>query len=218
MKEKWQILTAASFLAAGICFVLFPLIRPFFNESQAEFAGRFASNSWIIAHTFGMGGFLFFSLGVLGIYFLLMRSKVESLAFWTLILTWIGTGLTLPFFGAETFALPVIGNEALRQQSDLPLQLINAVRFGPGIIFILLGLLLIGVAAIFLSRVIWTSQIVSRWSGILLAIGLVIFMPILQGDPFFRSIRIVDGFLIFLGCVWIAIDLMKKKIVLNNSY
>lgn len=211
MKSKWQIVTAASFLAAGICFVLFPLIRPFFNESQVEFAGGFASSDWIIAHTFGMGGFLFLSLGVLGIYFLLLKSKVEALAFWTLVLTWIGTGLTLPFFGAETFSLPVIGHEVLQQKNDSLLQFVNAVRFGPGIIFIILGLLLIGIAAILLSRVIWTSQLVSRWSGIPIAIGLLIYIPILQGDPFFRIIRIIDGVLIFIGCAGIVISLMKKR-------
>lgn len=73
----------------------------------------------------------------------------ESLAFWTLILTLAGTGFTLPFFGAEAFAFPVIGHEALMQKSDSLLHLVNAVRFVPGIIFIVLRLLLIGIAAIF---------------------------------------------------------------------
>jgi hypothetical protein len=91
------------------------------------------------------------------------------------------------------------------------LYLINAVRFGPGIIFIILGLFLIGIAAIFLSRVIWNSQLVSRWSGLPIAVGLVIYIPILQGDPIFRIIRIIDGLLIFIGCAGIVISLMKKR-------
>lgn len=94
----------------------FSFNSPFFNESQVEFAGAFASSDWIIAHTFGMEGFLFLSLGVLGIYFLLLKTKVEPLAFWTLVLTWIGTGLTQSFFGAETFSLPVIGQGVLQKK------------------------------------------------------------------------------------------------------
>lgn len=74
-------MTAASFLAADICFVLFPLLRPVFNESQVEFADRFASSTWIITRTFGMGGFRFLSLGILGIYLLLLKSCLNLLLF-----------------------------------------------------------------------------------------------------------------------------------------
>jgi hypothetical protein len=63
----------------------------------------------------------------------------------------------------------------------------------------------------FLSRVIWNSQLVSRWSGLPIAVGLVIYIPILQGDPIFRIIRIIDGLLIFIGCAGIVISLMKKE-------
>ncbi len=175
MKEKWRKLTLVSFTISGLCFSIFPLLRPYFNESQVVDTGGFTSAFWIISHTFGMGGLLFLSFGILGVYSLLAQSKSESPAWWALLFVWIGTGFTLPFYGAETFSLPVIANAAISQNSPSLLHLINAVRFGPGLAFIAIGLTLIAIAAILLSRVIWVSKLVPKWSGLPLAIGFADF-------------------------------------------
>ncbi len=204
-KDVFRIRFAAySLVLSGVFFVLFPVVRPFFDESSLQGAADFASTRWVVAHALGMGGFILLTLGILGVYIRLRPTKVEGRAFRALILAWIGSGLTLPFFGAEAFSLQVIGQAAVNQNNTALISLVNSVRFGSGIIFIVSGLLLVAVATIFLALAIWKSGLLPKWSGIPLGIGFVVYIPQLQGDPFFQPIRIAVGVLIALGCIWIA--------------
>jgi len=202
-------LGAVLLILSGVFFTLFPLVRPFFDESTLEAAAQFASARWVISHALGMGGFILLSLGILGVYLLLRTTWVERRTFAALFLVWFGSGLTLPFFGAEAFGLQVIGHTAFTQNSTHLLSLVNLVRFGPGLLFIGAGLLLIAIAAIVLATAVWKSGILSKWSGVPLAIGLVVYMPQLQGAPLFQPIRIAVGLLIAAGCAWIAAGMFR---------
>jgi len=204
-KSEFRIrLAALSLVLSGIFFVLFPVVRPFFDESSLKGASEFASTSWVVAHSLGMGGFILLSLGFLGVHLCLQGTRAERPAFTGLVLSWIGAGLTLPFYGAEAFALQVIGQAAAKEGNPALIPLVNEIRFGPGIVFVTLGLLLVGIATIVVASAVWKSGILSRWSGIPLAIGFAVYIPQLQGDPFFQPIRIADGLLIATSCIWIS--------------
>lgn len=203
-------LAAFSLASSGILFVLFPVVRPFFDESSLQGAAEFASTRWVVAHALGMGGFILLTLGFLGVYVRLQQTEVERRALSALVLSWIGAGLTLPFFGAEAFALQVIGQAAVNQNSTTLIPLVNSIRFGPGIIFISVGLLLIAASTIILASAVWKSGSLPRWSGVPLAIGFVVYIPQLQGDPLFQPIRIAVGLLIAVGCIWIAWGMLKR--------
>jgi hypothetical protein len=151
------------------------------------------------------------ALGFLGVNIRLSGTTAEQRSFKAVVFYWVGAGLTLPFFGAEAFSLQVIGQAALSQNSTALLPLVNKVRFGPGILFIATGLILIAIATIFLASAIWKSSILPRWSGIPMAIGFVFYMPLLQGDPVFQPIRIVDALLIAAGAIWIASAVAKRS-------
>src|SRR6267143_6980701 len=88
--------------------------------------------------------------------------------------------------------------------------LINQVRFGPGIIFVLTGLVLVAAATILAAFAIWKSGIMPKWSGVPLAIAFAVYIPQLQGDPFFQPIRVAIGLLIALGCTWMAWGMLKE--------
>lgn len=209
--ESHARLSAVFLILSGVFFTLFPVVRPFFDESALEAAARFASARWVVAHALGMGGFILLSLGMLGVYLLLRSTPVEGRTFASVILFWVGSGLTLPFFGAEAFGLQVIGHTAFTQNSTHLLSLVNLIRFGPGLFFIGAGLLLIAIAAIVLATAVWKSGILPKWSALPLAIGLVVYMPQLQGAPLFQPIRIAVGLLIAAGCVWMAAGMFRVK-------
>jgi hypothetical protein len=192
-------------------FVLFPVSRPFFDESSIEGAREFASNQWVIAHCLGIGAFLLLSLGFLGLYLHLPDTLVEGWALRGFVLCLLGAGLTLPFFGAEAFGLQVIGSAAVNQNNTALIPLVNQLRFGPGIAFIISGLLCVAAATIVMAAVVWKSQALPKWSGISLAAGFAVYIPQLQGDPTFQVIRIGVEILILIGCCWLAWGMIRIR-------
>jgi hypothetical protein len=209
--QMWRLATAAYLVIAGVFFVLFPVVRPFFDESSIQGAQEFASDQWVIAHSLGIGGFILLSLGFLGLYLHLRGTQIELWALRGFVLCLVGTGLTLPFFGAEAFGLQVIGSAAVNQNNAALIPLVNQVRFGPGIAFIVGGLLCVAAAAIVMAAVVWNSQALPKWSGIPLAAGFAVYIPQLQGDPSFQIIRIGVGFLILIGCCWLAWGIVRRR-------
>jgi hypothetical protein len=85
-------LGALSLAASGILFVLYPLLRPFSDESSLPGAEAFASTAWILAHMLAVVGFLLLALGLLGLHIALQHTAVERLAFLALVLSWMGRG------------------------------------------------------------------------------------------------------------------------------
>jgi hypothetical protein len=194
-------LGAVSLAVSGILFVLYPVLRPFSDESSLQGAEAFASTAWILAHLLAVVGFILLALGLLGLHIALQNTAIERLAFLALVLSWIGVGLTLPYYGAEVFGLHAIGQEAVRQHSSALLALADTVRFGPGFIVIIVGLLLLAVGAILVAIAVWQSGTLSRWSGIPLALGFVLYLPQFLGT---QPIRVAHGLAVALGCIWIA--------------
>ena len=200
-RVRWA---AFSLALSGIFFVLFPVARPFFDETSMQGAAEFASIMWPLAHSFGIFGFILMALGFLGLSTRFAGTALEGRSFKAAVLYWAGAGLTLPFFGAEAFSLQVIGQAAVDQGNASLLPLVNKVRFGPGIIFIGTGLILIAIATIVMASAVWRSGSLPKWSGVPLAVGFAVYIPLLQGDPAFQPIRIVDGILILAGALWMA--------------
>ena len=120
----------------------------------------------------------------------------------------VGVGLTLPFYGGEANGLHAIGQEALRQQNAALLSLAGVIRSGPGLIMFLVGLLLLAVGAIFTAIAIWKSGIYSRWSGIPYAVAIALYIPQFFGK---QPIRVAHGLLLAFGCMWIAVELWRKN-------
>jgi hypothetical protein len=194
-------LVTIALVLSGIFFVLYPAIRPFSDESSLQGAAAFASSSWVLAHSLAIVAFILLALGLLGLYIRLKGTRVESHAMVALVLIWIGAGLTLPYYGAETFGLHAIGQEALRQNSPELISLANSVRWQEGIVFIGSGLLFLAAGTILFAVAIWKSSSLPRWSGIPLAIGFALYLPQF-GTP--QEIRVTHGLLIMIACVLIA--------------
>jgi hypothetical protein len=201
-------LVTIALVLSGIFFVLYPAIRPFSDESSLQGAAAFASSSWVLAHSLAIVAFILLALGLLGLYFRLKATRVEPHAMVALVLIWIGAGLTLPYYGAETFGLHAIGQEALRQNSPELISLANSVRWQEGIVFIGSGLLFLAAGTILFAVAIWKSSSLPRWSGIPLAIGFALYLPQF-GTP--QEIRVTHGLLIMIACVLIAWSISNRS-------
>lgn len=107
-----------AFNGCSITFAVYPALRPFSDEASLQGAAAFASVEWLVAHLIAILAFILLTFGLYGVYVSLRKTSAERTAFYGLVLSWLGTGLTLPFYGAEVFGLHVIGKETI---SAIPL-------------------------------------------------------------------------------------------------
>jgi hypothetical protein len=201
-------LGALSLALAGILLFLYPALRPYSNEASLQGAEAFASPFWILAHMLAIGGFILLALSLLGLYGVLRNTPIRRLMAVALILTWIGVGFTLPYYGAEIFALHAIGQAAVSQHSVALLPLVNAVRYGPAIFVFAVGLLLLAVGPILVAIAVWRSGVLSRWSGIVFALGFALYIPQFSASP---PIRVAHGALVAIGCLWLAWSMIQSQ-------
>jgi hypothetical protein len=199
---------AACFAFSGLFFLLYPAIRPFSSEVGLDGAQAFASSRWIVAHSLGILGFILLGLGVLGLYLRLSDSRVAGRMVGALTLVWVGVGLTIPYYGAEVFGLHAVGQRTIGQNEPAMLKpLTHDIRWEAGIYFILIGLLLLAVGSILVGRAVWRSGRFNRWSGVPLAVGLVLYIPQFTGP---QSVRVAHGLLMLAGCAWLGWELTKS--------
>ncbi len=192
---------AAALAVAGVLFLAYPALRPWHNESTVAGAtASMSSTAWVAAHFFAMLGFILMPLGLLALRAAIATTRAEPLALTAAVLAWIGSGLTLPYYGAEDFGLHAIAGP------DGPktglLNLIHAVRYQPLAMTIFgAGLLLIAAAAIMAAIAVWRSHVLPRTSAILFATGFVLFLP-----QFFSpaAVRIAHGILLAAGSIILA--------------
>jgi hypothetical protein len=198
---------AGAFAFAGLMFLLYPAVRPWHDETTAAGAlASMASGAWVASHFFAMLGFIAVPLGLLVLRSTLAASPGGRLASAALVTTWIGSGLTLPYYGAEDFGL----NGAAR--SDVPdlLGVAEAVRYSPLAITIFgLGLIALAAGAVLAAVAIRRSGVLPPASGVLFAAGFVLFLPQFYLPP---VARIAHGVLLAAGCLWLAVALAKSRV------
>ena len=100
-------------LLAGVCFALYPALRPFSDEKSLNGARAFASTRWLVAHSLGIAAFILLAVGLFAVYEHIQDTTAHRTARAGLLLSWIGVGLVLPYYGAEVFGLHAAGQQAL---------------------------------------------------------------------------------------------------------
>lgn len=200
-------LGAVALAAAGVLFVLYPVVRPWHDESTVSGATTsMSSAAWVAAHFFAMLGFILLPLGLLALRDVLGGTRSATLALTAAIVTWIGAGLTLPYYGAEDFGLHAI---ASRHVGDL-LDVVNAIRYQPLAITIFgTGLALLGIGTILAAVAIWRAGVLPRYSGVVLAAAFALFLPQFFSPP---AIRIAHGVLTGVGLALLAASLWRARV------
>jgi len=165
---------ATALAAAGLLFALYPAVRPYSDETAASGAAAFASGAWVASHLFAMAGFILLVLGLLGLRAALSGTPGNVTADAALVVTWLGVGLTLPYYGAETFALNALGVRAVEAGDPAVLGLADPIRFGAAqATMFAAGLAGLAAGAVLAAVAIRRSGVLPRWSGVPLAAGMV---------------------------------------------
>ncbi|MFI2487761.1 hypothetical protein ACH47X_12660 [Promicromonospora kroppenstedtii] len=211
--------TAAAFVAAGLAFLLFPLLRPWPDETVAstDLAVAFASDRWVVAHLCGILGLALVAPAMLGLRTLLAgagragagRPGVRS-ATWALVTAWTGAGMAALYFGAEIFGIRTIAEAALRDGDLSLLADVEVLRMQPWAVTLFgAGLLLLAVSGVLAAVALWRAGAGPRWIGLPFALGLVLVLPQFFGGP---GLRITHGFLVAAGCVLIAVAAGRGRV------
>jgi hypothetical protein len=185
--------SVAALAFAGVMFLLYPALRPWNDESTLAGAqASMASTVWVVSHLCAMLGFIAVPLGVRG----LSRPAV--------LLTWVGAGLTLPYYGAEAFGLHAVARAGV---PDLVV-LSEHMRFSPlAVTTFAAGLMTLAAGAVVTAGAVWRSSL-PRLSPVLFALGFVLFIP-----QFFlpAPLRIAHGVLLAVGCWTLAAARWRRQ-------
>jgi hypothetical protein len=198
---------AVALALAGVLFLAYPVVRPWHDESTVDGAtASMASAAWVASHLFAMLGFILLPLGLLALFGVVAGTPAGCLGLWAAVVTWIGAGLTLPYYGAEDFGLHAIAGPA-GSDSDL-LDLVDAVRYQPVAATTFgVGLVLLAIGSVLAAVAVWRSGVLPRWSGVPFAAGLALFLP-----QFFTPapVRIAHGVLMAVGLIVLAAALWRS--------
>ncbi|MEU4226528.1 hypothetical protein AB0F17_19705 [Nonomuraea sp. NPDC026600] len=193
-------LTSAAFAASGVLFLIYPAVRP-----SGDDAAAMASGAWVAGHLAAMIGFILAGLAVLGLHQVLG----DRLSLRAAVVTWIGAGLTLPYYGAEDFGLNVIAHRSLRDNAPALMELAQEFRYGPvAVTMFASGLALLGVGTVMAAVAVWRSGVLARWSAVPFGVGFALFIPQFFG-PY--SLRIAHGALIAVGGLLLAAELWRAR-------
>ncbi|WP_117208064.1 hypothetical protein [Allorhizocola rhizosphaerae] len=184
--------------AAGVLFLLYPVFRPWHDESTLEGArASIGSGAWVASHLFAMLGFVLVPLGLLALH----RFRLGLAA---AVVTWIGAGLTLPYYGAEDFGLYAVAHSP---GADL-VGIAEAFRYNTvAATMFAIGLITLGIGAVLAAVAVWRSGELPRLSAIPFALGFVLFLPQFFAPP---AARIAHGVLMAAGCLWLATALWTR--------
>jgi hypothetical protein len=196
-------LGAVALALSGLLFFLYPAVRPWHDESILGGAvASMSSNAWVAAHVFAILALILMPLGMLALFGLSAGTRGAGLTLAGTVIIWVGAGLTLPYYGAEDFALHAIASQVRSgTQLDL-LGLVHSIRFSAvAASTFAAGLLLLALGGVLVAISIWRTAVLPRLSGVPLAIALVLFFP-----QFYLPAwaRIAHGTLVALALILLA--------------
>ena len=188
---------------AGLSFASFPILRPWHDETtQAGAVAAFGSGAWVASHLLGALGFVLVPLGLLAVTCLITATGPRRGARTGAVLTSLGAGLLLPYFGAETFGLNAIVRAAADGASLDVVALADGVRLGAAAVTTFgLGLLAVAVGGVMAAVAISRSGELPRHAGTLFAVGIALYLPQFLTPPW---LRIAHGLLLGLGLLVLA--------------
>lgn len=200
---------AVAFAIAGILFAVYEAVAPRADETTLEGAASWASAGWSVAHISAIVGLILIPLGYGAIRGFLDGTPQERAAHLAAVVGYIGSGLTISYYGAEVYGLKAIGERALADGDPSLTDVGNDFRLDPAAMTVFaIGLLLVAIAAVLASIAVWRSGSLPRWSAVPLAALLVTMLP-----QYFlpHAGRIIWGVLVAVAALWLATALWRAS-------
>ena len=200
-------LGAIALAIAGVLFAVYEAAAPRTDQTTLDGAASWASAGWSIAHISAIVGLILIPLGYGAIRGYLEGTPHERTAFLAATTGYIGSGLTISYYGAEVYGLKAIGQRAVADGDASLTDVGNDFRLDPTAMTVFaIGLLLIAIAAVLIAIAVWRSGSLPRWSAVPLAALLVTMLP-----QYFlpHALRIAWGVLVAAAALWLATALWR---------
>lgn len=188
-----DLLAFASWTVAGILLLAYPAVRPWDDETTNAGVLSWDSAAWTISHT----------AAILGLIALVGATALDAVAGRVrpavAVLMASGTALVLPYYGAEAYGLPMIGELAGRRDDATLVELADGFRYAAvPVTMFSVGLLLLAAAGVL---VLVARSPTARLGSVLLGLWLVTFAPQFFAGP---PVRIAHGVLALGACLLLA--------------
>jgi hypothetical protein len=200
---------ALAFALAGILFAIYEAAAPRLDQTTLEGAESWTTAGWTIAHVSAIVALILVPLGYGALRGYLEGTRNEKTAFMAATIGYIGSGLTISYYGAEVYGLKAIGQRAVEDGDATMTEVGNAFRYDPTAMTVFaIGLALIAIGAVFAAVAVWRSGTLNKWSAVPLAVLLVTMLP-----QYFlpQSGRIAWGVLVALASLWLAAEMWRAS-------
>jgi hypothetical protein len=207
-------LGAAALMIASVLMFITELIKPDLIignpgsiRSLSAFASAISSSSYFVSQILSIPALALYSCSAISLYKLLSYTRDHRPAFWAMVLSVIGVGLSMPALGIKSFVFPMLGEMFLDGQVDVLAMYFSLTNFPFNLYLGMGGYLLIAGLAIF-------GWVISRNRGLSLPavllflagwIGLNVF-----GDDLPRAASVAFGVLIALGGLGLGLSLWNQ--------
>ncbi|MQM25454.1 hypothetical protein [Glycomyces albidus] len=198
---------AVAFGLAGVLFVLYEAAAPRLDQTTLEGAESWTSAGWAVAHIAAIVGLILIPLAYGSLRGHLEGTRNEKTAFLAATAGYIGSALTISYYGAEVYGLKAIGERAVADADPTMTEVADAFRFDPVAMAVFAtGLALIALAAVIAAVAVWRSGTLNRWSGVPLAVLMATYLP-----QFFlpHAGRIAWGAAVAAAALWLAAEMWR---------
>ena len=189
----------SSILILAALFMQVSLINS--ENNPREFATALASKEYLFAQLFILIAFPFLSTAAISIYKLLSYSRDHRPAFWAMVFSVIGIGLSMPALGINAVILPLIGKLYLEGEPGA-LAIYYALQEYPWSFILAIGSYLLLAGIMLFSWVIVRNKGFPKWAAVFYLTGWALFVVSSYPIPKFAMISI--AVLILLGGIELA--------------
>lgn len=176
--------------------MVYPALRPYSSETGLPGAQAFASWRRTASHVSAIGGLVVLTQ-------LPQLRRLAPIGHVGPTLVAIGAALVLPYYGAEAFGVGAVGRQVITTGDTSGLAAVEAIRYGvPALVLFGAGLILMACGGVVVGRALWRGPtLTARGAGLLLVLGLVLFLPQFYFPP---VLRMAHGVVLGAGLVLLA--------------